>query len=366
MKISCELDSNPTDITFTWKFNATNFESIDIPASLVSTDQTRSVVLYTPMTEHDYGTLLCTGTNEIGIQLEPCVFNIIPAGRPDPLSNCTVLNVTSNTFQIECLEGFDGGLEQHFVVELYPTGTRNLISSVKSKHPFFDVKGLDAGMGYDIILASINKKGRSDLTVIKAYTLKNPEKQTDLSLAYSPAIEHMKPFLGTLLGIVGALFLIAVIIVIVVQMRGSSGRDRNNCPSHTRQDTLTTSSSSRNGHVFNEIGRDSCNESVESIEKNPDVVPQSNKNDPPEEDETQFEWLSNAHPRIYATAAMAEQQQNGMVKPTGRMMGPPEMGCMQQQPSAFPPRIPAHPNYYATMVPTTSLGYSNKLQSDAV
>lgn len=29
----------------------------------------------------DYGTLLCTGSNEMGLQAEPCVFNIIPAGK---------------------------------------------------------------------------------------------------------------------------------------------------------------------------------------------------------------------------------------------------------------------------------------------
>lgn len=29
-------------------------------------------------------------------------------GKPDPLTNCTVLNQTYNGFQIECTEGFDG------------------------------------------------------------------------------------------------------------------------------------------------------------------------------------------------------------------------------------------------------------------
>jgi len=29
----------------------------------------------------DYGTLLCYGSNELGTQTEPCVFNIILAGK---------------------------------------------------------------------------------------------------------------------------------------------------------------------------------------------------------------------------------------------------------------------------------------------
>lgn len=79
-KILCELDGNPQDgIYFTWKFNNTA-EIIDIPASHVTMDRARSTASYTPMTELDFGTLLCWGRNEIGVQKAPCVFHVIPAG----------------------------------------------------------------------------------------------------------------------------------------------------------------------------------------------------------------------------------------------------------------------------------------------
>ena len=42
---------------------------------------TSSFVSYTPMTELDYGTLLCSATNKIGKQKHPCIFHIIAAGR---------------------------------------------------------------------------------------------------------------------------------------------------------------------------------------------------------------------------------------------------------------------------------------------
>lgn len=45
------------------------------------------------------------------------------SGEPDPLVNCTLLNQTSTGFQIECVEGFDGGLEQDFIMEVYVNGT---------------------------------------------------------------------------------------------------------------------------------------------------------------------------------------------------------------------------------------------------
>jgi hypothetical protein len=80
VRILCELDANPQDgIHFTWKFNNTA-EIIDIPASHFTTDRARSTASYTPMTELDYGTLLCWGRNELGFQKAPCVFHIIPAG----------------------------------------------------------------------------------------------------------------------------------------------------------------------------------------------------------------------------------------------------------------------------------------------
>lgn len=80
VRITCELEANPTDVQFIWKFN-NSAETIDIPASHVATEKTRSTAAYTPMTELDYGTLLCWGKNEIGVQKDPCVFYINPAGK---------------------------------------------------------------------------------------------------------------------------------------------------------------------------------------------------------------------------------------------------------------------------------------------
>ncbi|XP_030554224.1 uncharacterized protein LOC115757909 isoform X5 [Drosophila novamexicana] len=283
VKVACEIDANPADATYIWKFNATQGETADIPASLVAVDRGRSVAHYTPMVENDYGTLLCWASNEIGDQSEPCVYTITPAGEPDPLVNCTLLNQTSSGFQIECIEGFDGGLQQDFIMEVYVNGTTRFPKIYKSKKPYFEVSGLVPGMGYNVFLIAHNSKGRSNATILQVYTLKDPEKQTvkitftksyqalkpaygttatatsaittstskpttsdcaceddkfvgvgrgaydeDQSPAYGHVIEDIRPFLGILAGIVGSIFLVAVIIVVVVRVRGSSGRDRNN------------------------------------------------------------------------------------------------------------------------------------------
>lgn len=47
------------------------------------TFETINHLTYTPKTERDYGTLACWGKNKIGKQIEPCLFQIVPAGKYD-------------------------------------------------------------------------------------------------------------------------------------------------------------------------------------------------------------------------------------------------------------------------------------------
>lgn len=56
------------------------YEPYILSKTLQSTG-TSSTVTYTPVTELDYGTLLCTAVNQIGRQKVPCVFHIIAAGK---------------------------------------------------------------------------------------------------------------------------------------------------------------------------------------------------------------------------------------------------------------------------------------------
>lgn len=78
-RVLCEVEANPPNVTFYWRFNNTS-ETIDIPQSHVVHDKLRSVASYAPMTELDYGSLLCWAKNSRGMQVEPCVFHVVPAG----------------------------------------------------------------------------------------------------------------------------------------------------------------------------------------------------------------------------------------------------------------------------------------------
>lgn len=50
----CEVEANPYDITFHWKFNKTHnaMEFVDIPPSHVAVDRLKATAHYTPLTEH--------------------------------------------------------------------------------------------------------------------------------------------------------------------------------------------------------------------------------------------------------------------------------------------------------------------------
>ncbi|BFG06323.1 uncharacterized protein DMAD_04855 [Drosophila madeirensis] len=459
VKVACEIEANPMEASYVWKFNASQGETVDIPASQVAVDRGRSIAHYTPMTENDYGTLLCWATNEIGDQSEPCVYTIVPAGEPDPLLNCTVLNQTSTGFQIECIEGFDGGLQQDFIMEVYVNGTTRNPKFSKSNRPYFEVSGLVPGMGYNVFLIANNSKGRSNATILQVYTLKDPEKQTvritftkfyqgvrptsttttalatssdcvcdeeeflgvgkgkglvhdagqdqaseDLSLAYAPVIEDIRPFLGILAGIVGSVFLVALIIVIVVRVRGSSGRDRNNYshpgnggsggggtggggvavagtggPAGTTANgngSLGLLASNNNGSLgiggtlahnggqsvqdMHRIGRDTCHvtSSLDSIDKNPDIIPQDGH-------DVDDEWTTTkGHNRAYATAALAEQ--NAVITSSTYDHLMPTYAVVDKKTGGLPPGSGhGHGPYiqYNTLIPVSKMGaYANQQQ----
>jgi neural cell adhesion molecule len=129
--IKCEVESNPAAHDFRWKFNTTTYA--DFIELHTSSEETRNVLDFKPQSESDYGTILCWGINSIGIQSEPCAFQVIPAGKPEPLTNCTVVNQTQTSFQVACTEGYDGGFQQDFVAELYYAREKYITNSISSR-----------------------------------------------------------------------------------------------------------------------------------------------------------------------------------------------------------------------------------------
>ncbi|XP_047349272.1 hemicentin-2-like isoform X3 [Vespa velutina] len=280
-KIPCELEANPPEVSFTWKFNNT-MEAVDIAQAHVTSVGTHSTASYTPMTELDYGTLLCWGNNDQGTQLEPCVYHIVPAGRPDMPHNCSILNQTTDSFYIECIDGFDGGLPQKFTIridrEISSSGTKSTttIYNQTSKAASFAVTNLEPGTTYEIQIYASNTKGNSEIVHFSATTLNLPERRT----ALTPVMLSLSgPLLGAVVGATAGLLLVIFVIVLAVRLRYRP-RPQEDKDSHDDGGMAnlaasggTTASSPRDKSSVLPLSADS----IESFEKDPDIISHTNE-----------------------------------------------------------------------------------------
>ena len=98
------------------------------------------------------------------------------AGRPDPLRNCSIINQTSHSLEVECRSGFDGGLPQYFVAELFDLAGHRLLRNLTRPFPDFAVTDLPAGLELRLQLYAANSRGRSRAVTLHGFTLKMPEK----------------------------------------------------------------------------------------------------------------------------------------------------------------------------------------------
>ena len=61
---------------------------------------------------------------------------------PDPVSNCTIINKSSETFHLQCIPGFDGGMEQmfHVTVTDRATGVTHFNKTTRELDLFIEVR----------------------------------------------------------------------------------------------------------------------------------------------------------------------------------------------------------------------------------
>lgn len=78
--VHCAVESDPPARLFRWKFNNSG-ETADVSAERVTSNGTVSVLRYTALSDHDYGTLSCAAENSVGTQAEPCVFTVVSASK---------------------------------------------------------------------------------------------------------------------------------------------------------------------------------------------------------------------------------------------------------------------------------------------
>ena len=109
------------------------------------------------------------------------MISVFLPGPPEPVHNCTVVNQTSESLQVACAAGFDGGLRQRFVAELYDVASGRLERNMSGVQPSFTVSRLPAGLELRLQLYAANDRGRSRPTTLDGFTLKAAEKRISSS-----------------------------------------------------------------------------------------------------------------------------------------------------------------------------------------
>lgn len=216
--LQCVVDSSPPPTYFSWFFNSSG-EQTEISPSLYTVFGNTSTLRYTPTTDLDFGTVLCSATNSVGRQETPCLYKLVAAGNPTALQNCSVVNQSSDTLLVECLEGFDGGLPQVFYMEVLELPSLMVRANVSSNHtPTFEVHDLDSRSSYTLILYAANAKGRSEEVTLYTVAIRPPDKYTGVSTSIP-----LSPMLVSLLS-VAALLCTGVCGVITALYRRHAAR----------------------------------------------------------------------------------------------------------------------------------------------
>ncbi|XP_003707375.2 nephrin isoform X2 [Megachile rotundata] len=172
ISLVCEVEASPTTVTFHWTFNSSG-DLTDIPSTKYTNEGTSSRLNYTPSSDMDYGTLGCWANNEVGPSRQPCIYQVIAAGRPYPLQNCTAYNQTGSWIRISCVEGYDGGLPQKFVAIVDK-------QRLESANPYWE---LELRKPTTVALYAVNMKGSSDPVIMEGEALKGVAKFTGESVS---------------------------------------------------------------------------------------------------------------------------------------------------------------------------------------
>nr|XP_037289694.1 uncharacterized protein LOC119183818 [Rhipicephalus microplus] len=164
VEVHCEVEADPSNVTFEWRFNSTLQQR---PLNSFWVEGTRSVARYIPHSHTEYGTLLCTASNRIGKQRQPCLFHVVQAGPPGPVENCSITNQTEGSLHLECQAGSDGHMPAHFILSVHDVLTATVVANFTANKPDYWVHDLLPGVEYFLVISSVNERGRSpELTIL--------------------------------------------------------------------------------------------------------------------------------------------------------------------------------------------------------
>ncbi|XP_026480006.1 hemicentin-1-like [Ctenocephalides felis] len=217
--VLCSVQADPGAKAFRWQFNNSG-ETLPVDSGRFSTNGTTSTLRYTPVSDQDYGSLSCWAINEVGVQIVPCMFQIVFAGIPTSPKNCSLFNQTADSAEIECESGYDGGLPQHFLLEIFSGQSRKpRYNQTNLDTPDFYLYALEQDIKLKIMIFAINAKGRSPPFIIDEVMFTDSDQYMASAFAIS-----LSPLLGAGLGVVLTLSL--ALLVLLYKLKRDSTRDK--------------------------------------------------------------------------------------------------------------------------------------------
>ncbi|XP_023319737.1 protein turtle homolog A [Eurytemora carolleeae] len=266
IKLQCPVDAVPPSVDYRWEFNSSNTIRPLHPDS-------SGIAVYTPFTDMDFGTILCWGINQLGQQIQPCLFNIYPTGKPEPVFNCTLYNVTSTSVRVSCLSGADNGAPQQFALQVYPNHLEEpqLQPSklINKESPNFLVKSLTSGTGFSFRINAFNDNGESDIVELKVFTLSVENQKHVSEVREGPIPVEMTSLVWVFLGILS--FLVLLLAVAGVIFRVSTVYTRMK-----RQNVKKPCVSARENATSRTERKEDLNLMI--IQNNPDIIPDKDRN----------------------------------------------------------------------------------------
>ncbi|XP_022240216.1 cell adhesion molecule 2-like isoform X2 [Limulus polyphemus] len=140
--------------------------------------------------------------------------------RPSSLRNCILFNITARGFSVRCKEGYDGGLNQSFHLEVYSSLKEKVfLNMTQNRSPTFLATNLPPSTSFIIVIYASNSKGRSATIILTATT--TPATQ---ELKGNPKGAPISPTLAIVIGVVGTLVVLAIAVLVFSRCR----RRRNN------------------------------------------------------------------------------------------------------------------------------------------
>ncbi|KAG1714079.1 hypothetical protein GQR58_001961 [Nymphon striatum] len=196
-------------------------------------------------------------TIDLGLSLKR--YELLSICPPEAPINCSVGNGSTSVVEVICYAGYNGGLNQTFVMEVYDEPTRQLRANVTNEEePRFVARNLPAGSSFYVVVYAANAKGASTSLAVAGHTARSrlyDESGSPLGFIVSPLVI-------ILIGIVIFCIFVAIIILTIVWRRKKpirKGKVSENTQSQARIQKTEVCMPAQNNYYTDE--------------KNPDIIP---------------------------------------------------------------------------------------------